>query len=373
MARAPVYALALSLLFGAAAVGAQPAKVELVESFPIETSLDTPHREARQVWLELIDSAQKTLDLEVFYIRNEEGKPLAPVIDGIERAARRGVKVRVIADAKFEKTYPETLQRLSKSVPVKRIDFGKGVQHSKYFLVDGRHFFVGSQNFDWTSLEHIRELGVHVESPELARSVQQVFDMDWNGSPPPQAPPKSEMQATFAGQPITFHPAFSPYGRVPQGAHHELDEILQLLHTAQKEAWVEVMTYSPAQGKEYFAALDTGLRAAATRGVQVRLLVADWGLKHQVYLKSLAQLPNVEVRYSKIPAWSGGDVPFARVDHCKFLVVDGSAAWVGTSNWEKGYFYESRDLGLVFRGEPIGKALRDFFLRAWDSSYVQRV
>ena len=46
-----------------------------------------------------------------------------------------------------------------------------GVLHAKGMIVDGRTFFLGSQNWDWRALEHIHELGVRVRHPDLARGM----------------------------------------------------------------------------------------------------------------------------------------------------------------------------------------------------------
>ena len=60
----------------------QENTLELVESIPEETSLDNPDiRNTQEVWLEMINSAQKTLDIEQFYISNEKGEPLDTVLE----------------------------------------------------------------------------------------------------------------------------------------------------------------------------------------------------------------------------------------------------------------------------------------------------
>jgi phosphatidylserine/phosphatidylglycerophosphate/cardiolipin synthase-like enzyme len=117
------------------------------------------------------------------------------------------------------------------------------------------------------------------------------------------------------------------------------------------------------------------LRSAALRGVQVKLLVSDWNKREPGidYLKSLQVLPNVEVKLSTIPQHSEGFIPFARVEHCKFMVVDASLTWIGTSNWAKNYFYTSRNLGLVIKGESINSIVQKIFLKSWNSEYAYLV
>jgi phospholipase D3/4 len=59
------------------------------------------------------------------------------------------------------------------------------------------------------------------------------------------------------------------------------------------------------------------------------------------------------------------------VVHAKYLVVDGRAAWVGTANWERDYFYESRNVGLLIEGGALPARLEQFFADLWNSPYAQ--
>ena len=93
----------------------------------------------------------------------------------------------------------------------------------------------------------------------------------------------------------------------------------------------------------------------AGRGVHVRLLISDWeiGGRGEKDLRALAAVKNIEVRISRVPEWSGGYISFARVEHCKFMVVDGEWLWVGTSNWEPSYFMTNRNVALTVQHKPL--------------------
>ena len=69
------------------------------------------------------------------------------------------------------------------NVEVHRLDLAPGVLHAKYFVVDGRDAYLGSQNFDYRSLEHIFEIGVHTDSPAVATGLERVFESDWSHTP----------------------------------------------------------------------------------------------------------------------------------------------------------------------------------------------
>jgi phosphatidylserine/phosphatidylglycerophosphate/cardiolipin synthase-like enzyme len=66
-------------------------------------------------------------------------------------------------------------------------------------------------------------------------------------------------------------------------------------------------------------------------------------------------------------------VPFARVAHAKYMVVDGERAWVGTSNWEGDYFTHSRNVGLVVEGAAFAAQLERVFHDAFAGPYAEPV
>jgi phosphatidylserine/phosphatidylglycerophosphate/cardiolipin synthase-like enzyme len=385
--------LPLVLIAGAPLFGQASLNFELVESIPAETSLDNPDiRNTPDVWVEMIGNAQSSLDIEEFYISNLAGEPLEPVIAAIEAAAARGVRVRIIADSRMYKTYPETVDKLGKqtNIATRVIDFGKlagGVQHAKFFLVDGKQIFLGSQNFDWRSLKHIHELGLRIRQPEAIRIYQEIFDLDWalaeksdaSMIPSLLSRKNDRMPLTVVNAPgdtIIFIPTMSPKRLIPDTALWDETNIVTLIDRAGKEVNCQVMTYSPlGRDKSYYAELDNAFRRAAARGVQVNIIVADWSKDHPTvdYLKSLALIPHITVKFSEIPDWSGAYVSFARVEHCKYLVIDSSACWIGTSNWEKSYFYTTRNLGVVVLNEKFSSRLRQIFYKGWNGPYTSLI
>jgi phosphatidylserine/phosphatidylglycerophosphate/cardiolipin synthase-like enzyme len=139
---------------------------------------------------------------------------------------------------------------------------------------------------------------------------------------------------------------------------------------------VQVLTYkAAARDGAPFPDLDDALRRAAARGVEVQLLVSDWSKRRGTVeaVQALARVPGVSVRFLDIPAWSGGFIPFARVAHAKYMVVDGARAWVGTSNWEGDYFTKSRNVGLVVEGEAFAARLERVFHDGFAGAYAEVV
>jgi len=139
----------LFVILALAITNVRAADVEIVQSVPLETTLAAPGiRHAQDVWVEMIGAAKSTLDLEQFYVSDKKGEALEPVLRAVEDAARRGVRVRLLADTKFYKNYPESIDHIGKirNCEARLVDgkvFGGGVQHAKFFIVDGMNSFVG--------------------------------------------------------------------------------------------------------------------------------------------------------------------------------------------------------------------------------------
>jgi phosphatidylserine/phosphatidylglycerophosphate/cardiolipin synthase-like enzyme len=363
------------------------------ESIPVETALDNPDiRNTRDVWLEMIGKARRTLDLEQFYISSEPGKMLEGILAAIEAAADRGVKVRVVVDARMARTYPESIEALARrpNIEVRRIDFGAvagGTQHAKYFIVDGREVFVGSQNFDWRALEHIHELGLRIRNRRIAAAYGGIFDMDWRlAALPPEAiksfsPAKKPVRTPIrikdaAGDDAVLSPTFSPPGFIPDPALWDEKAIIGLIDNARRSLSLQFLSYSLGAGRGgRYIAIDDALRRAAKRGVKVRMIVSDWekGTPAVAALKDLSGQANIEAAFTAIPEWSGGYIPFARVEHCKYIVADEASFWLGTSNCARDYYYASRNLGVVGTSPNLAGILSRIFLKSWDSSYRESI
>jgi phosphatidylserine/phosphatidylglycerophosphate/cardiolipin synthase-like enzyme len=366
---------------------------EIVESVPVETNLDNPEvRDAREVWLEMFRSARKSIDIEQFYISPQQGEPLDDVIEAVIAAGNRGVSVRVIVDTRMYKTYPGIPDSLShlKNIAMRDVDFGKlagGVQHAKYFIVDGEQIFLGSQNFDWRALKHIHELGVRIRHKDAVQIYQDIFELDWKiaaTNDPSMAAnllvPKRYATPAWVigskGDTLKFSPTMSPKSLIFDSTLWDEQKIVELIDRATGDVWCQFLSYSLiGRDKSRYPVLDDALRRAAARGVTVKMIVSDWekSAAAEKNVKELAGVRNIEVKFSAIPQWSGGYIPYARVEHCKFLVVDSSLCWVGTSNWEKSYFYNTRNVGVVVENNTIAGVLRKIFLKSWTGHYTELI
>ncbi len=381
-------------------------KLEFLESYPEETDLNLPEfSEACLTWPTVFGNAQKSIDVASFYFsRIGDGKDAqapAGVVDrlvmstgALATAAGAGVQVQVLGDSKFQKTYPEALAWLGniEGIESRVIDVGEqwgGVMHAKYFVVDEKTLYVGSQNWDWRAMTQIRELGALVTHPQLAQDLKRIFELDWmlaGGGDNPQHAATEEytsfselpsvMLQTSNSEMVQAVLAASPAAGNPEGIPWDLPLLVEMIDSARETVHLQLLSYNVSDREgNYFADLDNALRRAAARKVKVSILLSNWAKVHYKlhWIQSLAAVRNIEVKFSNIPEHSKGFIPFGRVEHPKYLTVDGQRAWVGTSNWSRDYFYASRNISLFFHGEGAAQPLNRFFARGWNSPYAEIV
>ncbi|MGO4745232.1 phospholipase D-like domain-containing protein [Serratia quinivorans] len=360
---------------------------ELVYTAPVETALQADDlRNTADVWQQMFDAAKTRIDLGQFYVANQQGSLLDGVLQHLKAAGERGVKIRFLMEEKgIRISTPETLEQLKaipnlelRIIPYQRLS--GGILHAKYLLVDGEQAFVGSQNFDWRALAHIHETGLRISDAAVVGQIQAIFEQDWQAQalltadkpvPPLAYQPRAEI-------PQGNYLVASPRAYNPAGVIDSQLELPRLLAAAKQRVRVQVMDYAPLsfgpdRTRPYYAVIDNALRSAAARGVQIELMVANWNTKKPdiAWLKSLALVPNVQVKIVTIPPASSGFIPFARVIHSKIMTIDGEIAWVGTSNWTGGYLDNSRNLEIVLHDANMSQRLDKLYSQLWDSLYAE--
>ena len=359
------------------------ADLMLFESWPQETTLNNDHIvDVVPVWIEAFDSAEKTIDFEEYYITHEPNTGLDRVVQALKRAGERGVKIRFIIDSKMASGdyKPDALTDIP-NLELRVINFDGmtgGIQHAKFFIVDGKTLYFGSQNFDWRSLEQISEMGARLQPEILVDPIKDIFELDWSLAENTQSSVSAgkcygKTNLTYHGEDTIVQTVASPNHYLPCADMWDLPKIIEMINSAQQTVAVQLLNYATHNyDKTEFKELDDALIEAAGRGVKVRLLVSDWSTKPKYIadLKRLAQIDNIETRMIEIPEHSSGFVPYSRTIHSKFLVVDNDKTWLGTSNWAGDYFYKSRNIGLIATGRKLNADLTQSFDHYWNSEYA---
>ncbi len=355
-------------------------KVIIAATIPEETTLSYGKTaKAYQVWIEAIRDAKQSIDFSEFYLTGKDRWPLSLVVDEIVKAAKRGVKVRFLVDAKMLKNSGELIEYFSKIKNITITVFNwkhltGGINHTKYFIVDNRICYVGSQNFDWRALKHIHETGILTDEPHIVKALSLIYNADWdynNGDKEAYIKLKKEKVAFLKD----IYLVGSPDKFFPEGVEFSLKELLKMINSAKETVSIQLLNYSTfVHGStENFDVISLALKKAAKRGVKVRLLVSNWNLRKPAVesIKELAKVKNIEVRYAVIPlSKKDGFIPYSRVIHSKLLIIDGRKGWIGTSNFGYDYFYLSRNVEVVLKIKPLIGVLSEVFNALWESEYV---
>ncbi len=367
----------VSLLFLLPVFAFANTTVEIVQSVPEQTKLALPGvRQAKEVWPEMIGNAKSTIDIAQMYVQSVKDRSIEPVLQAMEAAGNRGVKIRFLLGSGMVDNDKETFDRI-KAIPnlsFALYDISKvtgGIHHAKYFIMDGNEIFVGSQNFDWLALDEIHETGVRISNAALALRLETVFMHDWNFANSGKWGNES-VPATSRG-PSDVELVSSPDSLNPKGITSGIKTLVSLIGAAKVSVQVTLLDYTTSVygGGKPWTVIDDALRAAAKRGVKIQLLVSHWNTtKSEIdSIKSISLVPNVEVRINTVPDLPGGHIPFSRVVHSKTMVVDQKIYWVGTSNWSKGYFDATRDIEIVMKRPDLASTGEKIFQTLWTAPY----
>lgn len=132
---------------------------------------------------DFIDSAKHTL-----FLQNERYQDPV-IIERLVRAARRGVKVHVMARAAHHLKDGKLVEgvsgmRILDDVGIKIHRLKHMKLHAKMILADHERAVVGSINFSPGSFDHRRELAIEVTDHEITTRLNEVAHHDWKHSEP---------------------------------------------------------------------------------------------------------------------------------------------------------------------------------------------
>ncbi|XP_078389576.1 5'-3' exonuclease PLD3 [Cetorhinus maximus] len=369
-------------------------------------------------WMKLLSEAKNSIDIASFYwtMQNNDTHTSEPtanqgqeVLQELQRISGK-LSVRIAVSKPSGSQTSNDLRLLENSgaktaiVDMRRLT--AGVLHTKFWIVDRKHLYIGSSNMDWRSLTQVKELGAIVYNcSRLAQDLGKIFEEYWaiggpNSSIPSPWPSKystaynsqTPMELDLDNAPARVYLSSSPPALCPQGRTDDLASILSIIDDAEHFVYVAVMNYIPttvfSHPQRYWPDIDTHLRKAAfERKVRVHLLISCWLHTNPTmfpFLRSLAALKsgkkplNVEVKIFTVPSTpKQRKIPYARVNHNKYMVTD-KVAYIGTSNWSGDYFENTAGVGLVVNqtdsglrstGSTVPKQLQEIFERDWNSTY----
>ncbi|XP_051901223.1 5'-3' exonuclease PLD3-like isoform X2 [Pristis pectinata] len=392
----------------------------LVESIPVGLTYPKGaprHQSIYAAWMELLGQANKSVHIAAFYFSlrargQEEGEPSTAeghqVLQKLGGLTSRGIGLKIAVNspqASVEDTdYLAEKGAEVRGVPLK--NFTGGVVHTKLWVVDGKHVYLGSANMDWRSLTQVKELGVVLSNCScLAQDMERIFGVYWHlgaeGAAIPRHWPHSysalssrqhPLRLTLNGIDARVYLSSAPPSLCASDRTTDLDAILDVIDDAREFVFISVMDFLPlckfCNPQRFWPTIEDRLRGAACeRKVTVRLLISCWPHTYPpmlVFLESLNILSeeplkcSIEVKIFRVSATAEQKkIPFSRVNHNKYMVTD-RIAYIGTSNWSEDYFIRTAGVGLVINQtgtdaenpDTVQNQLKAVFQRDWNSEHA---
>ncbi|XP_028604942.2 5'-3' exonuclease PLD4 [Podarcis muralis] len=394
---------------------------QLVESLPWDMPYGPNSSAAKplyQAWMELLNITQESIHVASYYwsltgedlgVNDTSSKQGEDVLKKFESLLLKNVSVFIATSVPSKAKHSTDLEVLEKrGAHIKRINFGQltqGVMHTKFWIVDMKHVFLGSANIDWRALTQVKEVGVLISNCScLAKDLWKTFKTYWdlgeaNATIPSPWPNNystninshSPLEVQLNGTSTEAYFSASPASFCPGGRTFDLVAVLDVIYDAEKFVYVSMMDYFPTSRfrhpPRYWPPIDNALRSVALhQNIHIRLLINCWVHTDSSmfrFLESLSVLSDqhanitIEVKIFTVPVGNHTNIPFARLNHSKYMVTD-KAVYIGTSNWSEEYFSITAGVGLVAkqsstdatkRNPTIQEQLRALFERDWNSKY----
>ncbi|KAL9871329.1 5'-3' exonuclease PLD3-like [Glossina fuscipes] len=397
--------------------------LQLVESIPdgLNYSENSPKfLSTYNAWKILINFTEESLNIGSFYWTmlgsDVVDHPSAILGENIYEAikakgANRDITIRIAQSeptAISNNSDTEILQQIG-AAEVRSVNFTRlldgGVLHTKLWVVDNKHFYLGSANMDWRSLTQVKELGVlGINCKTLSEDFMKIFNEYWylgnqTANIPKKWPKEYSTNFNFAnpiivnssGNNLHAVVSSSPPPLTSAGRVDDLECILKTINDAKSFVYVAVMDYYPlimyTENMRYWPFIDDALRKVAIENkVKIKLLISWWrysSKSENYFLKSLTDLTkslkgvDIQVRRFIVPINQDQlKIPHSRVNHNKYMVTD-NAAYIGTSNWSGDYFTDTAGIGLYLQAvnnstsaAGIREQLLSVFSRDWYSPYA---
>lgn len=299
-----------------------------------------------------IDCAQKFVHIEYYTVsRDEETKS---VFEAMERAVRRGVKVRVLIDQLGSRKYPhfkETLAWFSSlgieyHLMLPMHFFGDNYtrpdlrNHRKIVVIDGQVGFTGSQNlvkrnYFRKDAIYYDELVALVKGP-VAAQLAAVFASDWYSETGillnKQTAPETALELCAGGDILCqVLPSGSGFDN-----ENNLKLFTSLIHAARRTLVITNPYFIPDD------ALITAITSAAQRGVDVRLFNSE--VSDQFFVS------HAERSYYEELLKAGVKVYLYQAPvllHSKHITIDDDIAVIGSSNLDIRSFQLNLEVTLI--------------------------
>ena len=119
-----------------------------------------------------INNAKASIDLAIFDLTSND------IASSLEKAQRRGIKIRIIADSRQAKGHNSMIPVLANDQFSLKITHGegRGIMHNKFAIFDGKLMVTGSYNWTNNAERYNYENAIFITDPNVIRQYQMEFE-----------------------------------------------------------------------------------------------------------------------------------------------------------------------------------------------------
>lgn len=316
--------------------------------------------------LEAIKGAKDHIHMEYYILKDDEiGNE---VFSALTERARAGVSVRFLGDGlgcagprkTFYKSYLEAGGKIAFFFPSllnishPRINYRN---HRKIAVIDGKTGFIGGYNIGDDYLSRIpewapwRDAAVQTWGHSVL-AMQIRFFLDWNYAAKDDA--------------LNFSPRYFPDSCIPPDERIPIqivsggpdtywnpikDAYLKLISLATESVYIQTPYFIPDES------IMDALRIAALSGIDVRIMMPSKPDHWFVYWAGYSYIEQMLDAGVRAYTYNTGFI------HAKTIVVDETAASVGSANWDVRSFRLNFETNAIIYDKNIAKELKDYFVR----------
>ena len=308
------------------------------------TSRDDGFTQMKDYIISNINSAQLTLDICVYRMGDSPYDPTIPdVIDAINNAYLRGVKVRVVVDADQA---DDVRERLYSEIPLK-MNKTSGLMHSKFMIVDSVFVLSGSANWRTSSFSTRDNNIISTRHSDIVDKYKTQFEQIW------QYVEVSKTNYSVTANPYVdlgdgnyVYVRFSPNDKP---LSYYTDEVAN----ATKNISFAIYSFT-----------DNSLRDALINqhnsGVIVNGVFDTWSNQYDVY-PDLKDAGVSVIRKSTA----------STMMHNKLIIIDSDMVMTGSMNFTSAGDKQNDECSFIIKDSAVNYIYRRYFRRLWEDSTPQ--
>jgi putative membrane protein insertion efficiency factor len=298
--------------------------------------------------LSILKSAQKSIDVEIFSIKNPE------IIGILKEKASEGVKVRLInnfvsMDVSENEKLKNYMDEMKKS-GIEVLEYPVSNQlwqfnHTKMLIVDDQTSIIGSKNWGTKFTNSTNYEISMVVSGDTVDESRQKFEKDWakSGGTPKEVHHQDESPGVSLSVSDTLN-------------YQNAKEIRENIQNASKTIDVGMYWLTDKQ-------VVSDLIDAKERGVNVRVLLSQ--TDENTYAKEKLSQAGIETRvFISDAAVAEGEKKYY---HIKMGIFDGEKVQMGSCDWTAQGFYLNRELNMNIEDKKMAEYLTSNFNETWET------